>query len=592
MIYDNSEFSLETALSGTVDSAIPIKPPFLWPDTRYLAQIADYPEMPPMAEVIREADLISGVLIDVGNGTLEWLNGLLEHRTDRRIRLIIVISPACPTRESHLRSLLALKESHKGNSARPLDVRVLALPIHYGEDCRHATLPPTTIQAHNTKSGESWTCIGSVGDAGHGPIFPGSLNFVFRAEPALRNAWRKWFGYLQAIAAPLSDDTCRIPHLVPPQGSEEAALAWAKFMEDCAQVGDENAATPTVDPETGEVTADAEGNPPEAWDGGDTALDAMAEKFQEIYAAGSLVSVNELTRIKPLEIPVKAALLGQSSVKTVGTLTQKQSFSLKIFDEHICKEIDKCRKIPDLVDVLSFPLSLGNRWLPNAAKPLLERELEARNERGLKTLVEALGGKPDSLTPNVGGSDEEKKTRQDQIKALVGDFIARQKDVILADLNQMYRDLKRGEAVPDDKAKEVLDEVESRVSAALSARLTPTCTYNSLAPPDLSPTAHDDNWIQPLSLIEQAAKKFREQLADHFYFDRKFSGKAFTKEEFLQSCNVFDDHIVAKPEHDRAKAEMIQIKEIMDSETTPKEKCEAVWKLVSSAGKSSDKKPS
>lgn len=592
MIYDTSDLFSEPPPSGEVHAALPTMPPLLWPDTRYLAQIADYPEMPPMAEVIREADLISGVLVDVASGTLKWLVGLLELQPLRRIRLVIMISPACPTRETHLRSILALMKSYRGNSARPLDVRVLATPVHYGPDCRHSTLPPTTIQAHNTKSGECWTCIGSVGDAGHGPIFPGSLNFVFRAEPALRNAWRKWFSYLQAIAAPLADDTCRIPHLVPPQGSEEAALAWAQFMADCAKLGEENIATPTVDPETGEVTADAEGDPPESWDGGDTALDALAEKFQEIYAAGSLVSVNELTRIKPLEIPVKAALLGQSSVKTVGTLTQKQSFSLKIFDEHICKEIDKCRKIPDLVDVLSFPLSLGNRWLPNAAKPLLERELEARNERGLKTLVEALGGKPDYLTHNVGVSDEEKKARQEQIKSLVGDFIARQKDVILADLNQMYRDLKRGEAVPDDKAKEVLDEVESRVSAALSARLTPTCTYNSLAPPDLSPTAQDDNWIQPLSLIAESAKKFREQLANHFYFDRKFSGKAFTKEEFLQSCNVFDDHIVAKPEYDRAKAEMIEIKEIMDSETTPKEKCEAVWKLVSSAGKSSDKKPS
>lgn len=131
-----------------------------------------------------------------------------------------------------------------------------------------------------------------------------------------------------------------------------------------------------------------------------------------LYAAGSLVSVNELTRIKPLEIPVKAALLGQSSVKTVGALTQKQSFTLKIFDDQICKESDKCRKIADLIEILSYPLSLGSRWLPNAAKPLLERELEARNERGLKTLLEALGGKPSSLTPNTGGSDEEKTPKE------------------------------------------------------------------------------------------------------------------------------------------------------------------------------------
>jgi hypothetical protein len=591
MIYDTPDLFIQPAPSGGIPATLSVNPPFLWPDTRYLAKHATYSEMPPMAAVVSDADLISGVLVDVSEGTLRWLHDLLILKTARRIRLIIMIAPACPTRETHLRSILALMEFHKGNSARPLDVRVLAIPVHYGEDCRHATLPPTTIQAHNTKSDECWTCIGSVGDAGHGPIFPGSLNFVFRAEPAVRNAWRKWFGYLQAIAAPLNDHTCRIPHLVPPQGSEEAALAWAKFMADCAQTGNENAATPKVDPETGEVTADAEGNPPEAWDGGDTELDAMAEKFQEIYAAGSLVSVNELTRIKPLEIPVKAALLGQSSVKTVGALTQKQSFSLKVFDDVICKEIEKCRKITDLVELLSFPLSQGNRWLPNAAKPLLEREIEARNERGLHILIEAIGGKPNDLAPALDDSVEAKQARSKLIDELIKTFIARAKETILADLNQMYRDLKRGDAVPQDKAEEVLKEVEMRLSAALDKRITPTCTYNLLAPPDLSPSTNGDNWIQPLCLLAAAAGKFREQLTD-YYFDRGFSGKAFTKEEFLQTCNVFDDNIVAKPEHDRAKAEIIKIKEIMDSETTPKEKCEAVWKLVSSTGKSSDKNPS
>lgn len=592
MINDTSDLLLPLTPSGAVPATLSFKPPFLWPDTRSLAKIASYPEMPPMANVVRDADLISGVLVDATEGTLAWLEDLLCRNPARRIRLVVVISPACPTREEHLRAFLKLSESHRTEKGGPLDVSILAMSAHYGEDCRHAVLPPTTIQAHNSKSGETWTCIGSVGDSGHGPIFTGSLNLVFRSDPALRNAWRKWFQYLQGSAARLTEETCQIPHLVPPHGTEEAALAWAEFMATCAQAGDDDAATPTVDPETGEVIADAEGHPSDPWDGGDTALDALAEKFQEIYAAGSLVSVNELTRIKPLEIPVKAALLGQSSVKTVGALTQKQSFTLMIFDEHICKEIDKCRKIADLVEVLTFPLSLGNRWLPNAAKPLLERELEARNERGLKTLVEALGGKPESLAANAGGSDEEKKkARQEQIKALVADFIARKKEVILTDLNQMYRDLKRGEAVPDDKAKEVLDEVEKRLSAALGARVTPTCTYNSLAPPDLSPTALDDNWIQPLSLLAEAARKFREQLADPFYFDRKFSGKAFTKEEFLQTCNVFEDRIVALPDYDRAKAEIVTIKEILDSETTPKEKCQAVWKLVSISNSSNATKP-
>ncbi len=41
--------------------------------------------------------------------------------------------------------------------------------------------------------------------------------------------------------------------------------------------------------------------------------------------------------------------------------------------------------------------------------------------------------------------------------------------------------------------------------------------------------------------------------------------------------------VVAESDYNRSKAEIVQIKEIMDRETTPKEKCQAVWKLVSTS---------
>jgi hypothetical protein len=580
MIYDTHNSAIPSSPSGFGPVSLSVKPPFLWPDTRYLAKHGIYPETPPMANVIRDADLISGVLVDATEGTLSWLDNLLCKNPARRIRLVVVISPACPTRDAHLRALLKLSEFHRAENGGPLEVRILAMSAYYGENCHHSVLPPTTIQAHSSKSGETWTCIGSVGDSGHGPVFTGSLNLVFRTDPVLRNSWRKWFQYLLNSASPLNEDTCHIPYLVPPQGTQEAALAWAEFVATCAQTGGEESAPPTVDPETGEVLTDAEGNPPDSWDGGETALDPLANKFQEIYAAGSLVSVNEQTRIKPLDIPVKATLLGQSSVKTVGALTQRQSFTLRIFDDHVCKEIEKCRKITDLVELLSFPLSQGNRWLPNAAKPLLELELEARNRRGFETLLAALGGKKNTTLPASPDSEEAVKARNDQLSSLIREFIARQKQTILADLDQMYRDLKRGDAVPEDKAKEVLDEVEKRITAALAARITPTCAYNALAAPDLSPAAPDDNWLQPLSLLGTSAMRFREQLTD-YYFDRKFSGMAFTKQEFLLKCNVFEDQIASETDSIRAKAEIVLIKEFMDSEMKPKDKCMAVWKIVS-----------
>jgi hypothetical protein len=62
MIYDTSDFSIQPAPPDVLPATLPVKPPFLWPDTRYLAKHRTYFEMPPMAGVVREADLISGVL--------------------------------------------------------------------------------------------------------------------------------------------------------------------------------------------------------------------------------------------------------------------------------------------------------------------------------------------------------------------------------------------------------------------------------------------------------------------------------------------------------------------------------------------------
>ena len=555
MIYDKFDSPVPPGPSGFAPASLPVKPPFLWPDTRYLAKLASYPEMPPMANVVREADLISGVLVDVTKETLNWLHDLLSRNPARRIRLVVVVSPACPTREEHLRELLKLSESQGTEKSSSLEVRILMMSASYGEDCRHAVLPPTTIQAHDSKSGETWTCVGSVGDSGHGPVFTGSLNLVFRSDPALRSAWRKWFQYILSSAAPLNEGTCKIPHLVPPQGTEEAALAWADFMATCAQTGGEESASPTVDPVTGEVIADAEGNPPDPWDGGDTAVEAMAEIFHKIYEEGSLVTVDEGTRIKPFKIPVKAALLGQQAQRNIGNLTQTQTFSLSVLSAIDERELEKCRNINDAMALLTLPLSKGNRFLPNAAKAILDREIEARNTRAKEALKKALGGED------------------------VDDFIKGRLTSIKKDLDQMYKELGQGDAVPDDKLAIVLEEIKTRLTSALNERITPSVVHNNISAPALGTSDPPENWSQPLSLLQHAATRIRESLTDP-NFSRSFSKLSFTEEECLQFCNLFSDHLLISQDFKKARKELEQIEQILESDATSRIKCERVLEIV------------
>jgi hypothetical protein len=350
----------------------------------------------------------------------------------------------------------------------------------------------------------------------------------------------------------LTAESARIPHLVPAEGDHQAGAAWDAYVAGFA--GGRRSA-PVVNSETGEVTQDADGKKTEPWDRGVTVLDPLAQVMQRVYSNGVLVTVNEGTRIRPLSIPVKATLLGQQAERAVGALTQKQSFSLQVLDESIGKEVEKCRKITDLIEVLTFPLSLGNRWLPERAQELLDRERKAREERGRVALRRALGGKD------------------------VGSYVTERRRSIQKDLNDMYRQLGQGDVVPEEKVNSVLSNIEARLNAALNQAITPTFTYNRIGPPDLAGNASEENWDQPAALLMRAARTQREALVDG-YFSRRISGMSFAEDELCDALNVFDDTILKNPIARRARSELEELDEIESKDLGPKSKFTAVWKII------------
>jgi hypothetical protein len=227
-------------------------PSFIWPETRVLAGIARYAEHPPAKTVLADADLISGLIVGAADHTVAWLDDLLRSQGKRRICLVLVLFPACPTRKEHLSQIVTLVEDGVA-SGHTLEVRLLPLADRVSDSWRRAALPPTVIQAHSTPTGQSFMSIGSVADAGYDDVIPGSLNFVFRPDDALRDAWRRWFQYTFSGAAPLDRATAEIPHLVPAQGDPEAARLWKAFEDSCQGREEASGGGPSVDAETGEV---------------------------------------------------------------------------------------------------------------------------------------------------------------------------------------------------------------------------------------------------------------------------------------------------------------------------------------------------
>jgi len=536
--------------------------PFLWPEGRILTCDANYSTTPPSEQYLNDADLISGILVGANNGTIQWLQKLLAREGECRVCAVVVLFPAGPTREAHLRALQELQSTQK-DPKRSLEIRVLPMSRSYGSDYERIVVPPTVVQANNSRTGHSMMSIGSTGDAGIDATIVGSFNAVFRPDDGLRDQWRRWFQFIFECAAPLAEATVAIPHLVPPEGHPKAAEMWAAFLKDCEGKTGEALALPKVDPANGEVLANAAGVAVKPWDDGKTALDPLARVLQEVYAKGWLVTVDEATRIKPLAIPVKATLLGQSSERKVGALTQKQSFTLQVFDAEVSKAVEKCRKVTDLLELLAFPLSSGNRWTPDTAKPLLDKEIEARNISGQQALIKALGG-------NEAKSIEV--------------FIAAKKESIRKDLNEMYAQLGQGKEVPADKFEAVLKEVEERIKQALNARVTPRLVFNRIATPDLTGTAPDPNWSQPFSLLLRTAQAMRNALVDP-YFPRKFSGLTFGEVEFRKNCDPFGDQMADSRDFARAKDELANLAATEAGDQPLKDKCNAVWRTIKGEAK-------
>ena len=537
-----------------------LTPPYLWPEPRWHAQQGAYPEHPPFRSILCKAGLVAGVITGLADGALDYLAEIIRQPGKRRVRLVFAVYPAGPTRAEHLVAANLIAAQCAGSES---DVQFRVLPVEriFGTDFELPSLPPTLLYAQ-TEGDAPLLCIGSIGDGGCGAPALWSFNAVFQPDDVMRDAWRRWFGFIFETAAPLTPATAQIPHLVPPRGTVEAAELWKEFTARCSDGRAEGAPRqPEVNPATGEVTPmpSAEDMFPKPWDEDANKLDPLACEFARIYGSGKLVTVDESTRLKPLSISVKAAVFGEESEKSVGDVRREQRFVLQILDEATTKEVEKCRKIGDVVRLLSLPLSQGVRWIPDPAIKLLDREIAERNKRGAALLAKAVGGDVDN-------------------------FIKQREQGIRNDLNAMYRDeLKRGDCVPEDRMQAILEDVRARLLTAVKSSVAPSPVYNPVSAPNLTASTGAEAWAQPLSLALHAARTERESITDPF-FPRNFKSLKFTQEEFEIAMNAFGDHLVGKSDSRKASQELTALTEIEAAQIPPLEKCRKVVALIRGNG--------
>jgi hypothetical protein len=537
---------------NTLPEFIAPKTPFVWPEPLVSAGQAQYGTTPPFDVAARGALSIFGVVSAIDALAIDWMEGYLADNSETKLRLVVSIHPTCRTTGSDLHELLRLVE-------------------RYGDRAAFKVFPEPSLLDRSSNllclycaDGQTILSLGPTENLGFAQASSSHANLVSTVTAATFEACRKWFDYLWGTAGPLRPEVASsMPHLVLPEGDLEAGRLWEDYRRGCLAQGSatESPVRAIVDSDLGEVVLVDQNNkaipsPTEAL--GVPKLDPLSESVARIFELGALVSVDKLSRIPPLEAPVKPEWFGVDSFRQTGMVTAQTSFKVAPFDETTLKKIDRLRRISgELLPRYSFALADGVRWMPKQAIPLFEAALTAANDDAKKLLGQIVG---------------------DDIHA----FLTSQRERIRSDAQRMYEAYHPNGNIPDNAVTNILDELKTRLDRTKAAKLIPKVAYSPVAFNPAQSSEWSSPWGQAFTLLKGIAEFPRQAMTDRFFW----RGILTDEEALIQAMNVADDQIVRtygerKAQH-LAKSQLALVKEIEDACVDAKAKCNAIWKLIDS----------
>lgn len=535
--------------------------PAFWPAPRFVLGSREEPDSaaPWLREgVTTDVNIIFGVTYDLDDRGINWLAGFLG-KPDFRCRLILLVYPACATREEHLLHMCRWKIDHGDR----FETRVL--PVRG---------PALTVLSHIGRTGNMMMAVGAVSNLGLEAASPRAMSFLFHPDRLLHDEWRRWFDELWNVSAPLTDASTAIPALVPAEGSAKAARLWNDYLRKCYALiieGIENAgsspdasgyaafATNTETPEQGQpvqrsVTMEL----------GVPRLDPLAERIAALYRKGLLVSIDKHSRLPPLEVPIKPEWFGLASFRQIGSASRRLSFKASAFEENERRKVDQIKDATrGLLQRFSFSLADSQWWIPRSAKALFEEQLKRANSDAVKYLG------------NVVGPD-------------IGRFLRSREQKILRDVEDMYNEFFPGRPLPRSAAEQILAALYDRLNRIGDERVLPLVTYSEVhfVPEQEQDSEWATAWPQALRLLSGIVELPRRAATDPFFF----RGLNAEKAEFVKAMNVLNDAFVEKwlkegsssPKLEQwARSELNLVQEIVNYEqATPRAKCRALLALT------------
>lgn len=536
---------------NNIDRHLRPEAPFVWPEPRVLEEISSYEIEPPFDALARASDSVFGIVSALSGKGIDLLESWLKDNAEFQVRLVVAVYPTCQTRQHDLSHLLAASERY----AERLTIRLR--PHRWVTD-----RPANALCFVQRTSGIAQMVTGPTENLGFDSRRDGKVNFVFRAEAPLAESFGRYFNWLWARSTDISaEGVIRIPNLLLPEGTVEGDRLWRDYFSSCfddPHAEDSPGEVAKVDPESGDVTIVSESGEritPPTEESGLPKLDRLAEAVARLYEKGVLVSIDKLSRMPPLDVPLEPGWFGDSSELHKGNVIRRVSMRVSVIDKKTLKEIDKRRQaLRTLLSKFSFGLADNMRWMPAAARTLFESEVKRVNEEGQELISKLL----------------EKGVEQ---------FIDAKKPALVADINAMYAELGRPGQVTEDIILRVVEMLKERLGKGQSGNFMPKLSYSSVN------FARTENaavspWGQAFSILSDVAAFPRKALTDSFFF----RGLKVKEDDVIEAMNVADDalyrNLGARGIKDRCKAELELLSRIEKAPMEARDRCELVWQIL------------
>lgn len=523
------------------------------------------------------AAALAAVTYDLCDRGIGWLERMLRRPT-LRCKMVVVVYPACATRQEHLEALAELSDQLEGRLA----VRIFPESTNAGL---------LTVMTFVRFAQPTVMLIGGAGDLGVDPETAGLANMLYEPRPLELDRWCEWFDDLWRRSASLCPETIRIPRLVPAQGSPKAQKLWEDYVGTCfanvlqrseervdeeredrpgTLTGQKQAPVP-VRSSVGEesATATRPGSSPTG-ELGLPRLGQLERRLVELYEKGMLVAIDKYSRTPPVDVPVKPEWLGVDRLRRVGAASRRVEYRVSVFDEADLRRLQAWKdKTRELLSKFSYALADGQRWMPHSARELFKRALDAANAEAVEGVNMIIKGDMDG-------------------------FLKKRQEVVVRDLEVLYQEYHPGKSLPRDVIDNVLEELRKRIEGLCRERFLPQVTYARVSFEPASGEGWQSAWGQALRLLHSIAEYPRKAITDRFFFRGFPATISIGLDELLQAMDVCNDVVVrevlssryvTRDLEVRALNELKRLNAIMGSDKLDaREKCQEILRIIRGEG--------